>query len=131
MSDGPTPQLPWPDPALASLDRMVGSWSIEGNVVGSDDKTIKGQTTFRWLPGRFFMEQRFSLNFTEIESLELVGYDPEAKSPASTVYSNLTPAPLPYSWDVNGKAVTITVAYGPLDATVKGEYRDDGTFSGG
>lgn len=133
MSDGATPQLPQPDSALANLDRMVGSWSIEGNLVGSDDKTIKGQTTFRWLPGRFFMEQRFSLNFMgmEIESLELIGYDAEAKSLASTVYSNLSPAPLPYRWDVDGKAVTITVSYGPLDATFNGEYRDDGTFSGG
>lgn len=133
MSDGNAPQLPQPDPALSALDRLVGTWEIEGNLVGSDEKNIKGQATFRWLPGRFFMEQRFALHFMgmEIESLELIGYDAETKSLASTVYANMSPAPLPYKWDVDGAQVTITVAYGPLDATFNGEYRDDGTFSGG
>lgn len=133
MSNDATPQLPPPDPALASLDRLLGTWSIEGNLVGSDEKTIKGQTTFRWLPGRFFMEQRFSMHFMgmEIESLELIGYDPEANTLASTVYSNMSPAPLPYKWEVDGEAVTISVSYGPMDATFHGRYHDDGTFSGG
>jgi hypothetical protein len=133
MSNDAAPQLPTPDPALASLDRLVGTWSIEGNLVGSDEKTIKGQTTFRWLPGRFFMEQRFSMHFMgmEIESLELIGYDPEAKTLASTVYSNMSPAPLPYKWEVDGEAVTISVSYGPMDATFHGRYHEDGTFSGG
>ena len=132
MSDGSAPQMPQPDPALGALDRLVGTWEIEGNLLGSDEKNIKGQATFRWLPGRFFMEQRFALNFMgmEIESLELIGYDAETKSLASTVYANMSPAPLPYKWEVDGEQVTITVAYGPLDATFKGEYRD-GTFSGG
>jgi hypothetical protein len=30
-----------------------------------------------------------------------------------------------------GDSVTITVAYGPLDATFTGSWREDGTFSGG
>lgn len=133
MSDDNTPQMPQPDPALNSLDRLVGTWDIEGNLVGSEEKNIKGRATFRWLPGRFFMEQRFKLHFLgmEIESLELIGYDAETKSLASTVYANMSPAPLPYRWEVDGQRVTITVSYGPLDATFTGEYRDDGTFAGG
>jgi hypothetical protein len=67
----------------------------------------------------------------EIDSLELIGYDPETKTFPSTVYSNLSPEPLPYRWDIRGEAVTITVAYGPLDATFTGSWREDGTFSGG
>ena len=133
MSDDNATQTPQPDLALDGLDRLVGTWSIEGGLVGSDEKTINGETTFRWLPGRFFMEQRFSLHFLgmQIESLELIGYDAEAKSLASTVYSNVSPAPLPYTWEVDGDSVTIRVSYGPLDATFKGEYREDGTFAGG
>jgi hypothetical protein len=50
--------LPQPDPALRRLDRLVGSWTMEGNLVGSDEKNIRGETTFRWLPGGFFLEQR-------------------------------------------------------------------------
>jgi hypothetical protein len=45
------PVQPQPDPALRRLDRFVGPWAMEGNLVGSDETHIKGETTFRWLPG--------------------------------------------------------------------------------
>src|SRR5215207_9207840 len=74
MSD--TPDLPQPHPALRRLDRLVGRWTMEGNLVGSDEKNIKGETTFRWLPGGFFLEQRVQIDFMglQIDSLELIGY---------------------------------------------------------
>jgi hypothetical protein len=127
------PNLPQPDPELRRLDRLVGTWSMEGHLVGSDEKNIKGETTFRWLPGGFFLEQHVRLNFMgmEIDSLELIGYDPETKTFPSTVYSNLSPAPLPYRWDVQGDTVTIAVTYGPMDSTFTGSWREDGTFAGG
>ena len=128
-----SPNLPQPDPELKRLDRFVGRWSMEGNLVGSDETTIKGETTFRWLPGRFFLEQHVQLDFMgmQIDSLELIGYDPESKTFPSTVYSNLSPAALPYRWQIDGDKVTITVSYGSLDATFTGSWREDGTFSGG
>jgi Protein of unknown function (DUF1579) len=131
MSESPIPRQP--DPALKRLDRLVGSWSMEGNLVGSDETTIKGETTFRWLPGGFFLEQRAHLDFAglEIEALELIGYDSETDTFPSTVFSNFSPDPLPYRWDVQGERVTITVSYGPLDATFTGSWREDGTFAGG
>jgi hypothetical protein len=52
MSDNQN--VPQPDSALRRLDRLVGTWTMEGNLVGSDEKNIRGQTTFRWLPGGFF-----------------------------------------------------------------------------
>jgi hypothetical protein len=127
------PDLPQPDAALKRLDRYVGTWTMEGHPVGTDETTIKGETTFRWLPGGFFLEQRFHMDFAglEIESLELIGYDPETDTFPSTVYSNLSPAPLPYRWDVRGDDVNITVSYGPMDSTFTGSWREDGTFSGG
>jgi hypothetical protein len=67
----------------------------------------------------------------QIDSLELIGYDPETQTFPSTVYSNLSPAPLPYTWELDGDNVTIKVSYGPLDATFTGSWREDGTFSGG
>jgi Protein of unknown function (DUF1579) len=128
-----TPELPKPDPALKRLDRLVGSWTMEGNLVGSDEKNITGETTFRWVVGGFFLEQRVHINFMglEIDSLELIGYDPETDTFPSTVYSNFSPEPLPYRWDVQGDDVTISVSYGPLDATFTGAWREDGTFAGG
>ena len=128
-----TPNLPQPDPALKRLDRLVGRWSMEGNLVGSAEKNIRGETRFRWLPGGFFLEQHVQLDFMglQIDSLELIGYDPETGTFPSTVYSNLSPAPLPYRWDVQGDEVSITVSYGPLDSIFRGSWREDGTFSGG
>jgi hypothetical protein len=36
-----------PDPALRRLDRLVGRLTTEGNLVSSDEKNIKGETTLR------------------------------------------------------------------------------------
>src|SRR5918992_71961 len=114
--------IPTPDPALKRLDRFVGTWAMEGNLVGSDEKTIGGGTTFRWVPGGFFLEQVFQMDFSgvEIHSVELIGYDPETDSFPSTVYSNLSPVPLPYRWHVDGDDVTIEVTYGPMDSSFHG-----------
>jgi hypothetical protein len=73
--------MPQPDPALRRLDRLVGRWSMDGNLVGSDQKNIKGETAFRWLSGGFFLEQRMQLDFMglQIDSLELIGYDPRPR----------------------------------------------------
>ncbi|HJV05319.1 MAG TPA: DUF1579 family protein [Actinomycetota bacterium] len=127
-------QLPRPDPALQRLDRFVGTWSMEGNLVGSDESNIKGRSSYRWLPGGFFLEQNIELDFMglDIRSHELIGYDPETGTFPSTAFSNLSPTPLPYRWEVEGDSVKITVNYPPLDATFTGAFSDGGrTFSGG
>jgi hypothetical protein len=134
MADDTQAQLPVPDPALRRLDRFVGTWSMEGHLVGSDEITIRGQTTFRWRPGGFFLEQHGTLNFLglDLDSLELIGYDPEAGNFPSTVFTNISPTPLPYLWEVDEETVRISVSYGPLDATFTGSFDDDGEgFRGG
>jgi hypothetical protein len=127
-------ERPEPDPALRRLDRLVGTWSMEGHLVGSEEKNIKGEVTFRWLPGGFFLENRTRLDFagTEIDALELIGYDPETKTFPSTVFSGFSATPLPYKWDVSDDTLTISVSYGPLDATFRGRFSEDGeSFEGG
>ena len=122
-----------PDPALELLDRFVGTWTMEGNLVGSDEKTIRGETTFRWLPGGFFMEQHVLLDFAgfaNIDSTEIIGFDPETGTYPSTVYSNMSPMALPYTWKIDGDSLTITVSYGPLDATFSGTWTGE-RFAGG
>jgi Protein of unknown function (DUF1579) len=128
------PQLPQPDRALERLDRFVGSRSMEGNLVGSDEKNIKGEATYRWLPGGFFLELHIKLDFMglDIDSLELIGYDPQSGAFRSSVYSNLSPDPLPYKWDMEDDTLTISVSYGPLDATFIGNFSEEGeSFAGG
>lgn len=127
--------MPQPDPALKRLDRLVGTWSMKGHLIGSDEENIVGQATFQWLEGGFFMQQDVEIDFAgmiKIKSRELIGYDLQTKAFPSTVYSNLSPAPLPYTWDLQDDTLTISVSYGPLDATFKGAFSKDGKrFSGG
>jgi hypothetical protein len=133
MVDSVQPQMPTPDPALKRLDRFIGTWSMEGHLVGSSENNIKGRASYRWLPGGFFLEQHIVLDFMgmEIDSQELIGYDPETKTFPSTVYSSISPAPLPYRWEVGEDTVTISVSYGPLDATFNGAFSADGlSFTG-
>jgi hypothetical protein len=132
--DAQAQQAPKPDPALKQLEKFVGTWEMKGRTLDSKKDNVFGRATFEWLPGGFFLQQRIELNFVglEIHSLELIRYDPETQSFPSTVYSNLSPVPLPYKWDVQDDTLTISVAYGPLDATFKGKFsKDREQFSGG
>ena len=132
--DTQAPALPpGPDPALKRLERFVGTWDMQGRTLGSDVDNVSGRTTFQWLPGGFFLQQRATLDFTglHIESLELIGYDPEMNTFPSTVFSNLAPTPLPYRWEVGEDTLRIIVSYGPLDATFTGRWSQDGESFGG
>jgi hypothetical protein len=133
--DAQTPGPATPDPALKRLDRLVGTWSMRGHLVGSDEENIVGQATFQWLPGAFFMQQDVELDFAgfaQISSREMIGYDPGSGGFASYVFSNMSPEPLPYKWDLQGDTLTISVSHGPLDAAFEGRFSEDGdSFSGG
>ncbi len=137
MSDDKTQgqQPPRPDPALKRLDRLVGTWRMKGHMIGSTEENILGQATFQWLAGGFFMQQDIELDFAgmmKIVSRELIGYNPETQAFASFVYSNLSPMPLPYQWDLRDDTLTISVSYGPLNATFTGKFSQDGQrFAGG
>ena len=135
MTDQASTGAPQPDPALRALDHFVGTWEFKGHLLGSDEENIAGRATYRWLDGGFFLVQDIEIDFAgmfHVKSHELVGYDAEAGTFKSLVYSNMSPLPLPYTWDVQGRDLKITVAYPPLDATFTGRYSDDGkTFAGG
>lgn len=107
----------------------------EGPRGGSDEENIVGEASYEWLPGGFFLRQRIKLDFAgfvQVESEELIGYDPATGKFKSQVYSNMSPEPLPYEWDVRDGEMTIGVSHGPLDATFHGRLGEDGNrFSGG
>jgi hypothetical protein len=134
MTDTET-QAPTPDPALHRLDPLVGDWTMTGHLVGSSEENIVGRASFRWLPGGFFLQQDIEIDFAgqfQVRSHELIGYDAETGAFASLVYSNLSPAPLPYTWDLRDNTLQISVSHGPLDATFEGTIAEDGSaFSGG
>jgi hypothetical protein len=128
-------QAPTPDPALRRLDRLVGTWTLKGHLLDSDEENITGEISFQWLEGGFFLQQDVEIDFAgmfKVKARELIGYDPETEGFASYVYSNLSPEPLPYRWDLRGDTLTISVTHGPLDSHFSGEFSDDGeSFSGG
>ena len=128
-----TSDLPQPDPAMRRLDRLVGRWSMEGNLIGSDETTIRGETSFRWLPGGFFLEQRVQIDFGGPTDRQPGGdrLRPRDADVSLDRVLQLLVRALPYRWDVQGDTVTISVSYGPLDSTFTGSWREDGTFSGG
>jgi hypothetical protein len=102
-ADSEAPQLPGPDEALRKLDRFVGTWEMKGRTLDSDVDNITARTTFEWLPGGHFLLQRFSADFIgmDIQSHEVIGYEPATGTFPSTVYSNMAPMPLPYRWEVH------------------------------
>lgn len=129
---------PKPDPALARLERLVGTWRLSGRTLGANKDDVSGTTTFGWLHDdegqRFFMQQDMELDYagTPIRSHELIGYDPKTKAFASFVYSNMAGDPWPYTWNVEGDMLTIAIKHGPMDATYTGTFAADGqSFSGG
>lgn len=128
-------QAPAPDPALQRLDRLVGTWTLNGHLIASDEENITGEISFQWLEGGFFLQQDAEIHFAGmfiVNSRELIGYDAETGAFASYVYSNFSPVPLPYKWDLQGDTLTISVSHGPLDSSFSGEFSDDGEhFSGG
>ena len=123
-------QMPASDPALKRLDKLVGSWTMKGRTLDSEDDNISGRTTFEWLPGGFFLQQRIEMDFAgfEIQSLELIGYDPETRAFSSLVYSNVWGAPAPYKWDLQDDVLRISTEASKFEGT----FSEDGnTFSGG
>lgn len=130
-----TGQAPVPDPALRRLDPLVGEWGLTGNLLGSTEETITGRASFRWLDGGFFLVQDVEIDFAgmfQVKSHELIGYDPATEAFASQVYSNMSPTPLPYQWDLRDGTLRISVTFGPLDASFEATISDDGnSFSGG
>ena len=100
-------------PGARSLRRDVEHGGF--HLVGFDEVAIKGQTTFHWRPGGFFLEQQGAMNFLgmDLDSLELIGFDPETGTFPSTVFTNIAPTPLPYRWEIDGDTLKISVSYGP------------------
>ena len=62
--DSPTPT---PNPDLASLNRLVGTWDIGGDA--------SGRVTYEWLPGGFFLLQHYCLTLFghTVEGIEVIG----------------------------------------------------------
>jgi hypothetical protein len=119
-----------PNPALARLAKLIGTWGIKGRTFDSKNDNISGRVTIEWFPGGFFMVQRGEIKSTEIKvhSLEIVGYDASTKTFPAYVYSNMSEFRSKYYWDLRGNVVK----HWTKGSEYVGRFStDDNTLSGG
>lgn len=97
-----------PEPALKRLDVLVGKWDLRGRTLDAAEDNITGWVNFEWLPGGFFLQATGEIDFmgTKVQSLEILGYDPETKIFPANVYSNMDGKVTKYYWDILGNTVT-------------------------
>jgi hypothetical protein len=122
-------ELPKPNSALKRLERLVGTWIIEGRTFDSKDVNVSGRVTIDWLPGGFFLQQRGEIEVmgSKVHSLEIVGYDPTTKIFPSYVYSNMGEFAARYYWDVQGDVV----AHWTKGSRYTGRFSKDGNILSG
>ena len=122
---------PQPNPALKSLDVMVGTWELKGRESGPDGE-IHGQLAFEWLEGGFYLVQHVDIDYIgrKITGVEYIGYDESNQQLKSYFFSNQGPGPfggvaLEYVWEVGDDTLTIWGGYIGSPAGFKGKFSQD------
>lgn len=117
------------DPAMAALDRLVGTWNITGEATG--------RVTLRWLPGGGFLHQEGHLDFNghRNEFVELIGraQPPGAAQPGditSRVYTGAGQM-LDYTHELADDEVTIWYGHRGSDNCYRGTFNSEGTVLDG
>ncbi len=115
-----------PNPALKSLDVMVGTWELKGRESGPDGE-IYGRPTFEWMEGCFYLVQHVDIDYIgrRIVGTEYIGYDEENDNLRSYFFSNEGPGPfgrvaLEYVWEVGDDTFTIWGGGGGLSGELQG-----------
>jgi hypothetical protein len=70
-----------PNPALGSLDVLVGTW-VKSDPSGAIDR----RATFEWMEGGFFLMQH--VDFGGTKGIEIIGYDEASESLKSHYFGN-------------------------------------------
>src|SRR3712207_8905773 len=75
-SDARAYEPPGPNPALGSLEVMVGTWELRGRESGPEGE-IHGRPTFEWMEGGFYLVQHVDIDHIgrRIVGTEYIGYD--------------------------------------------------------
>ncbi len=121
---------PEPNPDLRSLDRLVGTWEVSGDV--------RGTVTYEWMEGGFFLIQRVDLEQQDgqrITGIEVIGHErPFGAEPSKEIksrfYSN-TGDTIDYVYDLEGDTLKIWAGERGSPAYYRGTFSGDGeTLSG-
>jgi hypothetical protein len=115
-----------PSSALRSLDRLVGTWELSGDVGGT--------VTYEWMEGGFFLLQRIDLG-SEASGLEIIGhergYGAEPSAEIKSRFYSGTGDTLDYVYELEGDALTIWFGERGSPAYYRGEFSDDGNTLAG
>ncbi len=89
-------QPPQPNPDLKSLDRLVGTWEMSGEV--------QGRVSFEWMEGGFFLIQHVDLEQygQRIKGIEIIGHErPFGSEPSEEIKSRFYSSAVmgDISWD--------------------------------
>lgn len=118
-----------PNPDLKSLDRLVGTWQLEGDALGS--------VTYEWMEGSFFLIQHFDITLYghNVKGIEIIGHlRPFDKAPGkdigSRAYDN-TGNTLDYVYEIERDTLTIWGGEKGSPAYYKGTFSDEGNTNAG
>jgi hypothetical protein len=97
--------------ALRSLDRLVGTWAVDGPGTG-------GTVRYEWMEGGAFLVQHVDLvaNGETTRGVEYIGWDPESQTLRSHFFGNSGEI-LEYTYDLTGD--TLTIWFGGTDSPAK------------
>jgi hypothetical protein len=117
--------VPQPNPALGSLDRLVGSWQVS-DPTGANG--ISGKTSYEWLPGGFFLMQ--NIDFGDTKGIEMIGYDKESRSLKSQFFG-ASELILEYTYKIEGDILTISIEMPQAKGQFAARFSADGnSFTG-
>ena len=121
---------PEPNPDLRSLDRLVGTWELSGDV--------RGTVTYEWMEGDFSLLQRVELEQQDgqrIMGIEIIGHErPFGAEPGEEIrsrfYSNMGDT-LDYVYELEGVHLKIWAGERDSPAYFEGTFSaDDDTITG-
>jgi hypothetical protein len=117
-------QPPEPSPDFRSLDRLVGTWEMSGDV--------QGTVVFEWMEGSFFLVQRVDLGQygQRIKGIEVIGHERKfgaepSEDIKSRFYSN-TGDTLDYVYELEADTLTIWAGERDSPAYYRGTFSEDG-----
>lgn len=119
-----------PDPELKKLDRLVGTWKIDGEA--------QGQIRFEWMEGGFFLIQHVDLTLygQTNRGMEVIGREKVfgAEAPSAEIKSRFYSTrgdTLDYIYELDGDTLIIWGGYVGSPAYFRGQFSPDGeTLSG-
>ena len=128
MSDDTTTTAT-PAADLASLERLIGTWTLSGEATGT--------VTYEWLEGGFFLLQHVDLHNDgrPIKGMEVIGHlQPFMEEPSTDIWSRFygaTGETFDYVYEVEGDTLTIWGGGRGSPAHFKGTFNADGSVCAG